>query len=329
MNSNDPTENDSIESAASAVAPEQPVDTATDHLAAETAVESAEETANETERSPDLVPTELLPKILEGAMLAAGRTLSLNQLEALFTEFERPPRDQIKAALDDIASDCAERGFELQEVASGYRFQVRQELAEWVSRLWDEKPKRYSRAMLETLALVAYRQPLTRGDIEQVRGVAVSSDIIKSLQEREWVRVVGHRDVPGKPALYATTRQFLDYFNLKSLDELPPLSELKDFAQLDPELELALALDPLPMAAANDVANDVESDVDSDIDNDVAIGSDSEPSAVEQNHDQGQAQEQQQEPTTVTITPGAESEDSAPLAKPITAGDSATETPDE
>ncbi|MFW2421120.1 MAG: SMC-Scp complex subunit ScpB [Porticoccaceae bacterium] len=204
------------------------------------------------EPSRDWVAVELLPKIIEGALLAAGRPLSLNQIEALFTEFERPPRDQITAALEDIAQHCEERGFELQQVASGYRFQVRKELAEWVNRLWEEKPKRYSRAMLETLALVAYRQPLTRGDIEQVRGVAVSSDIIKSLQEREWVRVVGHRDVPGKPALYATTRQFLDYFNLKSLDELPPLSELKDFAQLDPELELALAAETQPSAAAND-----------------------------------------------------------------------------
>jgi len=204
------------------------------------------------EPSRDWVAVELLPKIIEGVLLAAGRPLSLNQIEALFTEFERPPRDQITAALEDIAQHCEERGFELQQVASGYRFQVRKELAEWVNRLWEEKPKRYSRAMLETLALVAYRQPLTRGDIEQVRGVAVSSDIIKSLQEREWVRVVGHRDVPGKPALYATTRQFLDYFNLKSLDELPPLSELKDFAQLDPELELALAAQTQPSAAAND-----------------------------------------------------------------------------
>jgi len=212
----------------------------------------SEAQAEQGDRSPDWVDTELLPKILEGAILAAGRALSLNQLEALFNEFERPPRDQIKAALEDIALQCQERGFELKEVASGYRFQVRRELAEWVSRLWEEKPKRYSRAMLETLALIAYRQPLTRGDIEQVRGVAVSSDIIKSLQEREWVRVVGHRDVPGKPALYATTRQFLDYFNLKSLDELPPLSELKDFAQLDPELELALGAEAPPLAAAND-----------------------------------------------------------------------------
>ena len=139
------------------------------------------------------------------------------------------------------------------QVASGYRFQVRQQLSEWVNRLWEEKPKRYSRAMLETLALIAYRQPLTRGDIEAVRGVAVSSDIIKSLQERDWVRVVGHRDVPGRPALYATTKQFLDYFNIKSLEYLPTLGDIKDFSELDPDLELALAATPTEiLSAAND-----------------------------------------------------------------------------
>jgi segregation and condensation protein B len=143
------------------------------------------------------------------------------------------------------------------QVASGYRFQVRQELATWVNRLWEEKPKRYSRAMLETLSLIAYRQPLTRGDIELVRGVAVSSDIIKTLQERDWVRVVGYRDVPGKPALYATTKQFLDYFNLKSLEHLPALGEIKDLAELDPELELSLA-DPAVIPAATTAANDEE-----------------------------------------------------------------------
>jgi segregation and condensation protein B len=139
------------------------------------------------------------------------------------------------------------------QVASGYRFQVRQQLSDWVNRLWEEKPKRYSRAMLETLALIAYRQPLTRGDIEAVRGVAVSSDIIKSLQERDWVRIVGHRDVPGRPALYATTKQFLDYFNIKSLEYLPTLGDIKDFSELDPDLELALAAVPAEMpSAAND-----------------------------------------------------------------------------
>jgi segregation and condensation protein B len=204
-------------------------------------------------------------KIIEGALLAAGKPLDIPRLETLFEEDERPPRDQIKAALEEIESDCRERGFELKQVASGYRFQVRQELAPWVNRLWEEKPKRYSRAMLETLSLIAYRQPLTRGDIELVRGVAVSSDIIKTLQERDWVRVVGYRDVPGKPALYATTKQFLDYFNLKSLEHLPALGEIKDLAELDPELELSLA-DPAVIPAATTAANDEQANTDFELD---------------------------------------------------------------
>ena len=173
--------------------------------------------------------------------MAAGKSLDLNHLERLFEDDERPPKDQLRAALEEIDADCRGRGFELKQTASGYRFQVHQDLSTWVNRLWDEKPKRYSRAMLETLSLIAYRQPLTRGDIELVRGVAVSSEIIKTLQEREWVRVVGYRDVPGKPALFATTKQFLDYFNLKSLDDLPALGEIKDLTDLDPALELSLA----------------------------------------------------------------------------------------
>jgi len=185
--------------------------------------------------------TDLIKKIVEGALLAAGRPLDISQLEKLFDDDERPPRDQLRAAIEDIQADCRGRGYDIVQVASGFRFQVSDELAPWINRLWEEKPKRYSRAMLETLALIVYRQPLTRGDIELVRGVAVSSDIIRALQEREWIAVVGHRDVPGRPALYATTKQFLNYFNLKSLQQLPALGQIKDFAELDPELELALA----------------------------------------------------------------------------------------
>ena len=185
--------------------------------------------------------TDLIKKIVEGALLAAGRPLDISQLEKLFDDDERPPRDQLRAAIEDIQADCRGRGYDIVQVASGFRFQVSDELAPWINRLWEEKPKRYSRAMLETLALIVYRQPLTRGDIELVRGVAVSSDIIRVLQEREWIAVVGHRDVPGRPALYATTKQFLNYFNLKSLQQLPALGQIKDFAELDPELELALA----------------------------------------------------------------------------------------
>ena len=180
-----------------------------------------------------------LKRIIEAALLAAGQPLSLDRMEKLFEgEDDAPDRRALRSVLSELADECAERGYELKEVASGYRYQVRQELSRWIGRLWEERPPRYSRATLETLALIAYRQPATRGEIEEVRGVAVSSNIIKGLLERDWIRVVGHREVPGRPALYATTRAFLDYFNLKSLDELPPLAELKDLDKLHPELDL-------------------------------------------------------------------------------------------
>lgn len=180
----------------------------------------------------------LLRQILEGVLLAAGKPMSIAALSEIFLEAERPDNEQIRAALQKIAADCESRGFELKEVASGFRFQVRQHLSPWISRLSEEKPQRYTRALLETLGLIAYRQPITRGDIEEIRGVAVSSTIIRTLLDREWIRVVGHRDVPGRPAMFATTRQFLDYFNLKSLQELPPLAEIRDLDQLMPELDL-------------------------------------------------------------------------------------------
>ncbi len=178
-----------------------------------------------------------LKQILEGAILAADQPLSIDQMISLF-ETDQPSRAEVKEVLAEIEEGCSERGFELKMVASGYRFQVRQEYGQWVSRLWEERPPRYSRALLETLALIAYKQPITRGDIEEVRGVAVSTNIMRSLLEREWVRVVGHRDVPGRPAIYATTRTFLDYFNLSSLDELPTLSDIKDLHQPNEELDL-------------------------------------------------------------------------------------------
>ena len=179
-----------------------------------------------------------LKNIIEGALLAAARPLDVPHIEQLFEEDACPSREEIRAALEEVAVDCAGRGFELKKVSSGYRFQVRQELSQWVNRLWEEKPQKYSRAMLETLALIAYRQPITRGDIEEIRGVSVSSQIIKTLHEREWIRVVGHRDVPGRPSLYATTKQFLDYFNLSSLEELPTLGDIRDLEEIDPELSL-------------------------------------------------------------------------------------------
>ncbi len=179
-----------------------------------------------------------LKHIVEAALFSAGRPLSLNQILALFEEGERPTREALRAVLDELAADWRERGIELKEVASGFRFQVRQELAPWISRLSEERPPRYSRALLETLALIVYRQPITRAGIEEIRGVAVSSSIMRTLLEREWIRVVGHRDVPGKPALYGTTRKFLDYFNLKSLSELPPLAEIRPVDHLQKELAL-------------------------------------------------------------------------------------------
>ncbi len=176
--------------------------------------------------------------IVEGLLLAAGRPLTLDNIIQVFSKEEQPDRKELKLVMDSIADDCANRGFELKEVASGFRFQVKQELSEWVAKLWEERPPRYTRALLETLALVAYRQPITRGDIEEIRGVGVSSNIVRTLLDREWIRVVGHRDVPGRPAMFATTKQFLDYFNLKSLQDLPPLSEIRDLAGADPEFDL-------------------------------------------------------------------------------------------
>lgn len=177
-----------------------------------------------------------LVQILEGALLAAGKPLTVAQLAALFEEHERPENTSIREALKEIGERCEGRGFELAEVASGFRYQVRQSLSTWIGRLWTERAPKYSRALLETLSLIAYRQPITRGEIEEIRGVAVSSNIIKTLHEREWIRVVGHRDVPGRPAMYATTKQFLDYFSLKSLDQLPALADIRDLETLNAEL---------------------------------------------------------------------------------------------
>ena len=175
--------------------------------------------------------------ILEACLLVAGRAMSVAQLEALFeSDIDRPDRKEIKLQLEELQKTYEGRGIELIEVASGWRLQSRSSMEHWVSRLFTEKSPRYSRALLETLVLIAYRQPITRGEIEEIRGVAVSSNIIRTLQEREWVKEVGHKEVPGRPALLGTTRQFLDYFNLKRLDELPPLSEIKDLEEIDATL---------------------------------------------------------------------------------------------
>jgi segregation and condensation protein B len=217
-----------------------------------------------------IIKGEQLQQILEAILLAAGQPLSTAKLAALFNDEERPPTGEISRALEQIGNECAKRGVELIKVASGFRFQVKQDFNEWVSRLWKERPPRYSRALLETIALIAYRQPITRGEIESVRGVSVSTSIIRTLQEREWIRVVGHRDVPGKPALFGTTSTFLDSFGLQTLDELPTLAEIRDMENLEPELQLEV-----PSEAVAPVAMDGDKPVDPD-----------ENPAIEEDYDQ-------------------------------------------
>ena len=198
-----------------------------------------------------------LKHIIEATLLAAGRPVTTQQLSDLFDERERPSAEQLKAALDQLAEDYAPRGIELLEVASGWRIQVKPRCSDVVSRLWQERPSRYSRALLETLALVAYRQPITRSEIEQIRGVSISSTIMRTLQERNWIRVVGHREVPGRPELLGTTREFLDYFGLKSLDQLPTLAELKDIENIGVQLEL-------PVGELPSVSGEAASEQDAD-----------------------------------------------------------------
>ncbi|MCK4950569.1 MAG: SMC-Scp complex subunit ScpB [Gammaproteobacteria bacterium] len=181
-----------------------------------------------------------LKNIIEAALLAAGQPLSIDQMLSLFIDQDQPKREDLRAVIKQLQEEYTDRAMEIMEVSSGFRLQVKEGFSSWVSRLWTERPSRYSRALLETLALVAYRQPITRGEIENIRGVGVSSSIMKTLLEREWVRVVGHRDVPGKPAMYGSTKKFLDYFNLKTLDELPTLAELRDLDSISNELGLGV-----------------------------------------------------------------------------------------
>jgi len=197
----------------------------------------------------------LLKNIVEAALLAAAKPLTVEQLQALFEEDEKPSKAAIETVIKKLQAELSNRGFELVEQASGWRFQVRRDMAPWINRLWEEKPQRYSRALLETLALVAYRQPITRGDIEDIRGVAVSTQIMRTLVERNWVKVVGHRDVPGRPAMYATTREFLDYFNLKNLGELPALADIRDFDSVNLELDLQHAKELAEAAEQDAVSN--------------------------------------------------------------------------
>ena len=195
-----------------------------------------------------------LASLLEALLLASGKPMSMERMAELFDEAERPAPALLRKALEVLEKSCKGRAFELKQVASGYRLQVRERFSPWVGRLWEERPQRYSRALLETLVLIAYRQPITRGEIEEIRGVAVNSQIVKTLLEREWVRVVGHRDVPGRPAMFATTRQFLDHFNLKSLDELPPLAVLRE---MEPE-PLPVDVEDAPVPSALQARADAE-----------------------------------------------------------------------
>lgn len=248
---------------------------------------------------------EKVKRIVEGALFAAGQPMKLDKLAALFLEEEAPPTEMLVEALNQLKQDYAERGVMLKEVASGYRFQVQENIGEWISRLWEEKPARYSRALLETLALIAYRQPITRGEIEEIRGVSVSTHITKTLLEREWVRVVGHRDVPGRPAMYGTTRQFLDYFNLKNLDELPSLAEIRDLDTINAELELVQkGLDPNGQLDVVDGEDEEEQDSPDGLAiepvvMDVATGADLEESGESESESQTADSEQEAVPETV------------------------------
>jgi segregation and condensation protein B len=212
---------------------------------------------------------EQLKNIIEAALMVSDKPMSINRLLELFQkDVEEIEREEIMAAIQELQDDYQTRGIELAKVANGYRIQSRAEYADWVNRLFDEKPPRYSRALLETLAIIAYRQPLTRAEIEDIRGVSVSSNIIKTLQEREWIRVVGHKDLPGKPELLATTKEFLDYFNLKTLSELPTLAEIKELNQLNPDLFASLDSTPDFAAEGQPVTDIDESEDESDADDD-------------------------------------------------------------
>lgn len=237
------------------------------------------------------MPVEQLQKIIESALMAYSQPLTIEKLQTLFTgdhllesgaETVVPEKNEILTALAAITASCHDRGFELKKVSSGWRFQVRAEMAPWINKLWEEKPQRYSRALLETLSIIAYRQPITRGDIEEIRGVAVSSHIIKTLSEREWVKVVGHRDVPGRPSLFATTKQFLDYFNLENLEDLPSLRELADIDSLTPELDFQ----PTKAPTVDDTADINDSDnleLDLALDNKLEIQLDDNEHLAQQN----------------------------------------------
>lgn len=204
--------------------------------------------------------TEKIQSIVEAALMVAGQALTISAIQRLFNEEECPSHSDIKKILQTIQKRYEPSGIELQEVASGYRFQAKKEFSPWLSKLWEERAPRYSRAFLETLSIIAYKQPITRAEIEEIRGVTVSSNIMKSLQEREWIRVIGYRELPGKPAIYATTKEFLDYFNLSSLTALPTLAEFKSLESQETQLHVQLALNEseVPVSDSEEIPEERE-----------------------------------------------------------------------
>jgi segregation and condensation protein B len=256
-----------------------------------------------------------ITRIVEAALLAANQPLTIVQLRGLFTLDEPAPDGCVEQAITDLRAACEERGIELAETASGYRFQIQADVHAWVARLWTDRQTKYTRATLETLAIIAYRQPITRGEIEQVRGVAVSSNIIKALEEREWIRVIGHRDVPGRPELLGTTRGFLDYFGLKSLDQLPPLSELKDFGELDPQLSFVDPDAPKPAPIVAGISDDAEPDDPSDEDDtDPHSGENSTEASNEDGNQDNNGQDTADDGNDTGISPETRNDDATPAS---------------
>jgi len=222
-----------------------------------------------------------LKYIVEAALLAAGRPLSIDELQRLFGEPDPPARQDLRAAVMELQADYAERGISVKEVASGFRMQVDSSMSQWLEKLWEERPPRYSRALMETLAIIAYRQPVTRGDVEDIRGVSVTTNIIRTLLERNWIREVGHRDVPGRPAMFGTTKEFLDYFDLKKLDELPTLEEIKDLDKMSVQLylpdEVGESADVAPGSPAPLIQASVDEETDDESDGEDEFDTNAEP----------------------------------------------------
>ena len=225
-----------------------------------------------------------LKNIVEAAMLAAGNPLTIDQLRALFGQQDPPEKQDIRGTLQELKEDYESRGIEIREVASGFRIQVRQEMSQWLGKLWEERPPRYSRALMETLAIIAYRQPVTRGDVEEIRGVSVTTNIIRTLLERNWIKVLGHRDVPGKPAMFGTTREFLDYFSLKKLDDLPPLAELAEMDHVSVQLELGAP--EMPVTEEEAIKAKLETEAGEDASDEIVAGEDNAAAELGQGIDQ-------------------------------------------